>query len=317
MGRCARSAGIFTAAEAQLRGVDRKALQRSAEKGILIREFRGVYRVGGTSLSATGRALLATIGTGGIASHSTAAELWGFAGFDSDLTHVTVNHGAARVPKGWLRVHWSRRDLQGLVAVRQAVRVTRPLRSVLDMADEAVDDDALEAFVSHCVAERLFTMRRLDEYLMAEKGLPGTQRVRRLGVFGCEVDSQVEAELIRLLFSHGIDRPETQYEIREGDRFLARVDYAWPAWRVALEVDGFKYHSDPQTFVRDRERGNLIVAAGWLLLRTTPWSMRRDPSGLCESVRSAFSRVAAAKEASPEQPGPERCGPRSAAPRSP
>jgi len=294
MDSCARSAGIFTAAEAQRLGVDRKTLQRSVEKGILVREFRGVYRLGGHKLDLASRALLATVGTGGIASHYTAAELWGYACFDSDSTHVTVHHGAERVPKAWLRVHSSRRDLQALVAVRQGVRVTRPLRSVLDMADQPIEDDALEAFVGHCVAQRLFTMRRLDQYLEAEKGLPGTQRIRQLGAFGCEVDSTVEAELIGILLSHGIDRPETQYEIRDGGRFVARVDNAWPPSRVALEVDGFKYHSDPKTFVNDRERGNLIVAAGWMLLRTTPWSMRRDPKGLCESVKSAFGRVAAA-----------------------
>lgn len=295
MDTCARSAGIFTASEAQRLGVDRKALQRGVEKGILVREFRGVYRLAGHKLGFADRALLATVGTGGIASYSTAAALWGFAGFDSDGTHVTVSRCAEPPSRAWLKVHSSRRDLQGISAVRQGVKVTRPLRSVLDMANQHIEDDALEAFVAHCVAERLFTMRRLDEYLAAEKGLRGTSRIRRLGAYGCEVDSQVEAELIGILLSHGIDRPETQYEIREGGRFVARVDNAWPFWQVALEVDGFRYHSDPATFVRDRERGNQIVAAGWLLLRTTPWSMRRDPKGLCASVSSAFKQVAAAR----------------------
>jgi hypothetical protein len=294
MESCSTSGGIFTTTEARRVGVSLKALQRYVEKGILVREFYGVYRVVGHRLSVADRALLATIGTGGIASHCTAAELWGFSGFDSDATHVTVNHGVSSVSRAWLRVHSSRRNLQALAARRQGVRVTRPLRSVLDMADQPVEDDVLEEFVSHCVAERLFTMRRLEEYLLAEKGLRGTMRIRRLEAFGCEVDSQVEAELIGILLAHGIPRPETQYVIRAGGRFVARVDNAWPPWQVALEVDGFKYHSDPRAFVRDRERGNLIVGAGWLLLRTTPLSMRRDPGTLCASVTSAFRRVTAA-----------------------
>ncbi len=36
-----------------------------------------------------------------------------------------------------------------------------------------------------------------------------------------------------------------------------------------MEVDGFRWHSDPRTFRNDRRRANRLVEAGWVVLRTT------------------------------------------------
>jgi hypothetical protein len=289
MRACACSAGIFTAADAQQLGVDLKALQRAVAKGLIVREFRGIYRLAGHDLTPAGRALLATITTGGgVASHQTAAWLWGFSGFDQATTHVTVPYGAERQGRDWLRQHSTHRDLNELSVVHSGVRLTRPLRSALDLADQDVSDAQLEAFVAHCVSERLFTMQRLAKYLDSRKRVPGTNRIRGLDAFGCEVDSIVEAELIEVLVSHGIERPETQIPIYLRGRFVGRVDNGWRSPMVALEVDGYLHHSDVDTFVYDRDRGNLIEAAGWRLLHTTPRSIRRNPEELCATVRWAL-----------------------------
>jgi very-short-patch-repair endonuclease len=111
----------------------------------------------------------------------------------------------------------------------------------------------------------------------------------------CEVDSVAEAEVLRILLAAGIEEPITQFVIRDANGgFVARVDKAWPARKVALEIDGYRYHSDVRTFVHDRERGNRIVALGWALLRTTPASVRAAAHQVISDVKAALARSPAA-----------------------
>jgi hypothetical protein len=67
---------------------------------------------------------------------------------------------------------------------------------------------------------------------------------------------------------------------------------SWPVQRVALELDGYRYHADARTFVSDRERGNRIVSMGWTLLRTTPTAVRERPQEVVNDVRAALRRAA-------------------------
>jgi very-short-patch-repair endonuclease len=47
-----------------------------------------------------------------------------------------------------------------------------------------------------------------------------------------------------------------------------RVDFAIPSLKIAIEVDGYKWHSDRQTFTRDRQRQREIeLLDGWRFIR--------------------------------------------------
>jgi len=53
-----------------------------------------------------------------------------------------------------------------------------------------------------------------------------------------------------------------------------RFDWAWPAQRLALEVEGGVFirgrHSRGAGMVKDMEKYNAATTAGWRLLRVTP-----------------------------------------------
>jgi very-short-patch-repair endonuclease len=110
---------------------------------------------------------------------------------------------------------------------------------------------------------------------------------------GGSVDSSVELELLSLLAKAGIPAPKSQFVVKHDGRFVARVDNAWPDCRVLLEIDGYRYHSDPRTFVNDRIRQNALVTAGYTVLRTTPTEIRNDGNSLCDTVKRALMRRAA------------------------
>lgn len=187
-------------------------------------------------------------------------------------------------------VHTTRRSLEAFTTVRHGVAVTQPLRTLLDLAGEQVEHEQLRNFVNHGIALRLFTVRGIERSLdQGGHGVTGTAKLRRLVAEACAIESVAEAKLVEVLVAAGIPRPVTQFEIREGGRFVARVDLAWPANRVALELDGFRFHSDAGSFVSDRERGNRIVARGWALLRTTPAALRSNPHLIVSDVRAALA----------------------------
>jgi very-short-patch-repair endonuclease len=83
-----------------------------------------------------------------------------------------------------------------------------------------------------------------------------------------------------------------QYETRIEGVLVARVDFAYPADRVAIEFDSFRWHAGRRPFASDRARANRIEALGWHLLRVTPDDVRRGAHELCAAL-GALLRAAA------------------------
>ena len=71
---------------------------------------------------------------------------------------------------------------------------------------------------------------------------------------------------MRLLRAAGLPEPEVQYPIRDGARVVARVDFAYPEMRLAIEVDGYRWHGGRSAWARDLNRGNNIAARSWRTL---------------------------------------------------
>ncbi len=103
-------------------------------------------------------------------------------------------------------------------------------------------------------------------------------------------ESPLESDMLNLLKDRDMPMPKLQYEVWQWERFIARLDFAYPEQRVAIEVDGFRYHDGRQAFDADRARSNEIQAMGWLVLRITSKHLEEDPDGVVAWVRRALSR---------------------------
>lgn len=55
------------------------------------------------------------------------------------------------------------------------------------------------------------------------------------------------------------------------------IDVVFDAERVAIEIDGWAWHRDAQRHRRDAERQNVLVNAGWHVLRFTWHTLTQDP----------------------------------------
>jgi len=67
-----------------------------------------------------------------------------------------------------------------------------------------------------------------------------------------------------------------------------RVDFAYPDARVAIEADGFRWHSSRQQFERDRARRNALTAMGWTVLHVTWEELSKRPGEVAAIVRATL-----------------------------
>ena len=87
-------------------------------------------------------------------------------------------------------------------------------------------------------------------------------------------ESPPETRLRLALSRSRLPAPLAQFVVRDGDGFIARVDFAWPEHRVALEYEG-AWHGEGHQVGKDRRRLNRLSAAGWLIVFVTAEDMRR------------------------------------------
>lgn len=77
---------------------------------------------------------------------------------------------------------------------------------------------------------------------------------------------------VALCEAHRLPKPAKEFRFYPGRRW--KFDYAWEAWKVALEVEGGAFtqgrHTRGQGFIDDMEKYNGAVLLGWKLLRFTP-----------------------------------------------
>jgi G:T-mismatch repair DNA endonuclease (very short patch repair protein) len=96
---------------------------------------------------------------------------------------------------------------------------------------------------------------------------------------------------VRLLVGRSdLPVPVAQYRVFDERGFVARVDFAWPDRRVAVEYDGL-WHAEAGQFARDRQRLNRLQEAGWRVVFVTAADLR-DPDRLVARIRAALAASA-------------------------
>jgi very-short-patch-repair endonuclease len=129
---------------------------------------------------------------------------------------------------------------------------------------------------------------------LGTRGRAGLRVLEELLVERLHLDasgSPLEAELWRLLKKAPPPLPDREFTVLdEAGRPIGRVDFAYVAERVAIEVDGYAYHQGRRRFDADRERHNRLADAGWLSLVFTKAHIRDRPAQTVETIRRARLR---------------------------
>ena len=75
------------------------------------------------------------------------------------------------------------------------------------------------------------------------------------------------------------------HELKVGlDGVRIEVDFLWAEERLVVETDGAATHATPPAFARDRRRDQLLVAAGYRVIRIAWEQMADEPEALLARI---------------------------------
>jgi very-short-patch-repair endonuclease len=293
--------GLITREQALGAGLSRHALSRKLAEGSWSAVRRGVYRSCSVPETWHQRALATCLGRGAAlaVSHQTAAYLHELLREPPARLDVVARYGTSAIGTAQLaRVHRGELAPAHFVVVA-GIPTTSVARTLADLAAGSSTKrltELVDAALVRCgsAGRRQRLMRDLEE--LAGLGRRGvTKLVLALEPWSAMpaaagLESRLEAATYRLLLDRGLPRPETQYRVVAGRYGVAFLDFAWPSRRVALEVDGLRFHSGRESFDNDRLRGNELLLAGWDILHTTATQVRRDPGGVVAAVKAALAK---------------------------
>ena len=160
------------------------------------------------------------------------------------------------------------------------IRVTGPACTLVDLAEVTPEED-LEIALDCSLVKSRVDVARVAEALhrMGGQGRRGTPTLRRL--LSYRVDgrplgsSPLEVRLVRLIRRHRLPQPLSPYPIELGHRRWV-LDFAYPDRRLAIETDGYRWHSSRERFETDRTKGNALTLDGWRVLRLTHHHLRNE-----------------------------------------
>lgn len=251
------------------------------------RLFRDVYVHRDVAVTHEFRARAARLVVpGAVVSGCSAAVLWGvdLAGAGDDV-ELTIAPGGHPVRMAGLRVRRAHLETDD-VCTRRGVPTTTLLATTLRVAASLPSDDAVVA-VDRLVASGGVPLEPLRARAAAARG-PGTTRAREACRLADGLAESPQETRLRLLMARGgLPVPVAQFVVRDARGFVARVDFAWPDRKVAVEYDG-AWHAEPGQFARDRQRLNRLREAGWRVVHVTAADLHR-PGELVRRIAAALA----------------------------
>jgi len=282
----ARQYGIITRRQLLEAGLTTRQAERMVTGSRWRVVLPGTYAQATVSTSLQQRAMAAVqwAGPSAAASFETACALRRFADSVGDPIEVS---SLRKLRSEQVVVHHAQPWAPAEIEAADGIPVTSVERTLVDMAGRELVP-RLQELVDEALRRSLTTVTRLDSYVRANcgNGRHGPASLRLLlpqymngGGFS---ESILETRLRRLLDDSPLPPPVAQYVVRKGDRFVARVDFAWPGLKVAVEAVGRKHHEGQ--WDRDMARLNALRECGWIVIFVTWEDLHMHPRETLMSI---------------------------------
>lgn len=253
----------------------------------MTRLYRGVYLLGSRPLDPWAAELAAVfaLGDGALASHRSAAMLWGLPVAAPEMVEITVpGRNPASRPR--IAVHRATTFSEEDGSHRHGVPATKPALTAIDLAASLPARDA-EAAVEFALAEKIVSRTALEDALARHLRRPGTGFIRTLLAAGQE-PQHIRSEAERIL--RDLTRAAELPQPLANERICGYlVDLVWAEQKVAVEFDSVAHHADRVSFHRDRRKHSALAAAGFLLLPITWPRLTRHPYAVVAELASALA----------------------------
>nr|NLI49450.1 DUF559 domain-containing protein [Propionibacterium sp.] len=208
-------------------------------------------------------------------------------GFDKarEPQRVTALSRRLRLDDSTFRTY-DRRLAPELVELVDGIRVTCPALTALDLSHTQGGrpiDAALRAGIA---------LPTLWAAFRAAPNRPGNATIRRLLLESRDEPwSEAEREAHRLLHRARIAGWHTNHPVRLPGGWV-RLDIAFPRLQLALEIDGYAFHSGRAEFEADRTRDVALALAGWAVHRFTAARVFGHPDAFVAEVQALLAQRA-------------------------
>jgi len=247
-----------------------------------------------------------------VASHATAAWLWGLLRTRPGSLHLTApsrrhakpgpghrakraaaaqastsRRGRAEHPTPAYVVHFARL-LDRDHAWQEGIPVTSMARTLLDLA-AVLSSYRLERAIERAEQLGRFDLPPIEELLGRAGKHPGAARLRRaLELYrddSAVLRSGVERRFRDLVRRAGLPAPAMNFNVAGFE-----VDAYWADHRFAVEIDVFATHRSRAAFERDRLRQEELKLAGVKMTRVTDVRMRREPRAVAARLEALLEQ---------------------------
>lgn len=294
--------GLATRAQLIAQGLSRDQIRRAVRQGRWACIARGVYALASWPAEQNRQLLAVCLATGGVASHASAAWVWGLLEREPSPLTVTVPHGRTPDlveyasqngdylfpgPSGAVIYH-SREFSERYISVWRRIPTTRPLRTLVDLAGVA-GPELVDGAIDVALSRRLLTIDGLtaEAARLKQRGRRGPAQLmaslQRRGFVGAPAPSVLESRALRLLKKAGIKVLKCETVVEDG-RY--RLDIQLEA-HLFLELDGYAYHWSPEHKSHDDTRRNQLSRLGHEILVYDWRTVMRDGRRFVSEVKAA------------------------------
>lgn len=144
-------------------------------------------------------------------------------------------------------------------------------------------------FVDRCKQTKVVGTAELQLAFQRNRGTWGTTSMRDiLDRTGDRAHSDLERLGAKLLTDAGITGFTVNLKIRLSNGRGMEIDIGFKERKLAIELDGFQYHSSAESHAVDLERQNTLIRHGWTVLRYGPDVLNDDPGRFVREVAEAL-----------------------------
>ena len=286
--------GLITRAAAKNAGVSAATWYRALSQGLLEPVHQNVARMFGaerTTEQTIAAAVLAA-GEGALASHRSAAYLWGIPRPEGEAPDVMLVRRTRRATVEGAHVHRPRDHLDLKPVLRQNIRTTSILRTLCDLG--ALDPAAVPGALGHVVTTQLASPVALRQAVgrHARRGRAGVPALRdaldEWVIDDKPVDSVLEPAMRKLIRANQL--PAVEFHPIVGGY---EVDFRFVGSNIVLECDGWESHGlNKRQFERDRTKDVELTALGNIVVRFTYRGITRRAAAEAERIRKVVHRWA-------------------------
>jgi very-short-patch-repair endonuclease len=272
-----RQQGVITRGQLFGLGLTRAVIDNAVARGRLIQLHRGVYALGHLSLPPLAGFVAATlaVGTGAYVSGRSAAMLWGLIPSEDGEVDITVVGRDAGRRRAGIRVHRVQALDRCDTTTLHEMPITTPSRALLDITPDLTQPH-LERTFDAALKGRILTRNAVAQTVARNRRRPGAARLGALAQSEFrgppDTRSDPERRFAELVRAAGLPEPEMNGRF---GRFV--VDALWRDLRLAVEIDGYEYHSTKRSFESDHERDQVLIEAGLSVLRFTADQVAGQP----------------------------------------